>query len=80
MIGDGYATHEIANRLHLSMKTVASHREHIKQKLDLKRGEELVRLAIHWQRHRDDGSAQPVNPPPPDPIRKVARPSRRRRA
>jgi DNA-binding NarL/FixJ family response regulator len=57
LIGDGYATHEIAERLHLSMKTVASHREHIKQKLNLKKGEELVRFAIHWQRHRDSGTS-----------------------
>jgi DNA-binding NarL/FixJ family response regulator len=58
MIGEGYATHEIAERLHLSMKTVASHREHIKQKLNLKAGEELVRYAIHWQRHRGSGSGE----------------------
>ena len=35
MIGDGYATHEIADRLHLSVKTVASHRENIKKKLKI---------------------------------------------
>ena len=38
LIGDGYATHEIADRLHLSMKTVASHRENIKRKLQLTTG------------------------------------------
>jgi DNA-binding NarL/FixJ family response regulator len=56
LIGDGYATHEIADRLHLSMKTVASHRENIKKKLNLKTIEELSRFAIHWQRHRENGS------------------------
>ena len=61
MIGDGYATHEIAEQLHLSRKTVASHREHIKQKLDLKSGEELMRFAIHWQRHRDFKPAGPAD-------------------
>ena len=55
LIGDGYATHEIARRLHLSTKTVASHREHIKLKLNLKTGEELARFAIHWQRYRQSG-------------------------
>jgi DNA-binding NarL/FixJ family response regulator len=55
LIGDGYATHEIARRLHLSTKTVASHREHIKLKLNLKTGEELARFAIHWQRYRESG-------------------------
>jgi len=57
LIGDGYATHEIADRLHLSMKTVASHRENIKKKLNLTAGEELVRFAIHWQRYRGAGDA-----------------------
>lgn len=51
LIGDGFATHEIADRLHLSMKTVATHRENIKRKLDLKAAEELTRFAIHWQRY-----------------------------
>ena len=55
LIGDGYATHEIARRLHLSTKTVASHREHIKLKLNLRTGEELARFAIHWQRYRESG-------------------------
>jgi len=64
LIGEGYATHEIADRLHLSMKTVASHREHIKGKLNLKAGEELVRFAIHWQRHADEKS-RPVPPSAP---------------
>lgn len=54
LIGEGFATHEIADRLHLSMKTVASHREHIKGKLNMKSGEELIRFAIHWQRHADE--------------------------
>ena len=52
LIGDGYATPEIANRLHLSMKTVASHRENIKRKVGLHTGEELARFAIHWLRYR----------------------------
>jgi DNA-binding NarL/FixJ family response regulator len=52
LIGDGYATQEIARRLHLSSKTVASHREHIKEKLNLRTSEELARFAIHWLRYR----------------------------
>jgi DNA-binding NarL/FixJ family response regulator len=53
LIGDGYSTHEIADRLHLSMKTVASHRENIKRKLNLNTSEELARFAIHWLRYRN---------------------------
>jgi DNA-binding NarL/FixJ family response regulator len=52
LIGDGYATQEIARRLRLSSKTVASHREHIKEKLNLRTSEELARFAIHWLRYR----------------------------
>jgi DNA-binding NarL/FixJ family response regulator len=48
LIGHGQGTRQIAQRLHLSVKTIESHREHIKQKLTLKSGAELVRRAIHW--------------------------------
>lgn len=73
-IGDGFATHEIADRLHLSMKTVATHRENIKRKLNLKTAEELTRFAIHWQRHgyEDVGSTSRAGrkAPPPKARRK----------
>jgi DNA-binding NarL/FixJ family response regulator len=63
LIGDGYATHEIADHLHLSIKTIATHRENIKRKLKLKTSEELGRSAIHWQRYRhfsgNDALAEP---------------------
>jgi DNA-binding NarL/FixJ family response regulator len=78
LIGDGYATHEIADRLHLSVKTVASHRENIKKKLNVKTIEELSRFAIHWQRHRDSGSTKPEEalitaPKMPGPSRSPAK-------
>ena len=64
LIGDGYATHEIADHLHLSIKTIATHRENIKRKLKLKTSEELGRSAIHWQRYRhftgNDALAEPL--------------------
>ncbi len=37
---------EIAEKLFLSTKTVEAHREHIKQKLNLKSSAELLRYAI----------------------------------
>jgi DNA-binding NarL/FixJ family response regulator len=58
-MGEGFGTREIAKRLHLSVKTVASHREHIKQKLNLQTGEELIRFAIHWGRY-DNENAGPT--------------------
>ncbi len=48
MIGRGLPSREIASRLHLSIKTVESHREHIKTKLGLKSAPELVNYAYNW--------------------------------
>lgn len=48
LIGQGVPTREIAERLHLSVKTVEVHRAHIKQKLKLNSASELVRQAIRW--------------------------------
>ena len=71
LIGDGYATQEIARRLHLSTKTVASHREHIKEKLNLRTSEELARFAIHWLRYRTAGVETAV--PPHETVEKPAK-------
>jgi DNA-binding NarL/FixJ family response regulator len=46
MIGQGMGTRQIAEQLHLSVKTVESHRSHIKEKLNLKDANELVHTAI----------------------------------
>lgn len=48
LIGQGLATSKIAERLHLSVKTVETHREKIKRKLQLSSGGELVRHAVQW--------------------------------
>ena len=48
LIGLGFGTNEIAQKLNLSMKTIGCYRERIKKKLCLKSGNELVRNAIHW--------------------------------
>jgi len=48
MIGQGLGTRAIAERLHLSVKTVESHREHTKAKLGLESGHELTLCAIRW--------------------------------
>jgi DNA-binding NarL/FixJ family response regulator len=48
MIGRGLGTREIANKLYLSIKTVEAHREHIKEKLKLKSGTELMRMAVQY--------------------------------
>jgi DNA-binding NarL/FixJ family response regulator len=48
LIGRGQTTRQIANALHLSVKTVESHRENIKTKLNLANSAELVRQAVQW--------------------------------
>jgi DNA-binding NarL/FixJ family response regulator len=48
LIGQGLGSRQIAERLDVSMKTVETHREHIKQKLRLDSTAELVQRAIHW--------------------------------
>ncbi len=48
MIGSGKGTRQIANELHLSIKTVETYRAHIKEKLNLNDSMELVHLAVQW--------------------------------
>jgi DNA-binding NarL/FixJ family response regulator len=48
MIGRGVEPREIAEQLHLSVKTVEVHRANIKQKLELKNVPELIRFAVRW--------------------------------
>jgi DNA-binding NarL/FixJ family response regulator len=48
LIGQGKSTKEIADLLHLSGKTVAVHRGHIKEKLQVSSTAELIRYAMHW--------------------------------
>ncbi|MDD4892060.1 MAG: response regulator transcription factor, partial [Phycisphaerae bacterium] len=45
LIGQGIQTREIAERLHLSVKTVDAHRENIKGKLKLRNATELLKTA-----------------------------------
>ena len=48
MIGEGFNTREMAERLHLSVKTIETYRAHIKEKLALQDASELLRSAIQW--------------------------------
>jgi DNA-binding NarL/FixJ family response regulator len=50
LVGEGQNTHQIADALHLSVKTIESHRLHIKAKLGLKSAGEMVRFAMDWRR------------------------------
>jgi DNA-binding NarL/FixJ family response regulator len=48
LIGNGYGTRDIAAMLNLSVKTIDSYREHLKEKLAFTKGGDLVRYAIQW--------------------------------
>lgn len=48
LTGRGYGTREIAERLHLSVKTVESYRARIKNKLNLSSAAELMQHAVQW--------------------------------
>jgi len=48
LIGQGQGTRQIAQHLHLSIKTVEVHRSNIKKKLQLNSGAEVIRYAIRW--------------------------------
>ncbi|MCE5328042.1 MAG: response regulator transcription factor [Planctomycetaceae bacterium] len=53
LIGNGLPTREIAQRLHISSKTVDSHRENIKDKLKCASASRLLRQAIHWVQYQE---------------------------
>jgi DNA-binding NarL/FixJ family response regulator len=52
LIGKGNEMRDIAKLLHLSPKTVETHRAHIKDKLDLKNSREVARFALQWLQSR----------------------------
>lgn len=48
LLGKGMTTRQVAEYLHLSIKTIESHRAKIKEKMNLKNSMELLQHAIHW--------------------------------
>jgi DNA-binding NarL/FixJ family response regulator len=47
-LGQGLTLHEIGARLHISAKTVETHRVHIREKLALRTNPELTKYAVRW--------------------------------
>ena len=52
LLGEGLSARAIADRLHLSTKTVDVHRANIKMKLAIKTTSELISYAARWIEHR----------------------------
>ena len=56
LLGKGLSTRAIAEQLHLSVKTIESHRAHIKEKLSLENATELMHHAIQWVQSENLGT------------------------
>jgi len=72
LIGTGLGSRAIAQKLHLSVTTIASHREHLKAKLGLPGAAALVSYAFNWvQGERSDLKPERLRSPdiPPSPTR-----------
>ena len=54
LIGKGFGTRQIAERLYLSVKTIETYRAHIKEKLNLEDSAALLLYAIQWINSRND--------------------------
>lgn len=55
LIGEGHGTRQIAEKLHLSVKTIETYRAHIKEKLNLADSAELLQHAIQWVKSQNAG-------------------------
>ena len=55
-LGEGASTREVAESMHISIKTVETHRAKIMRKLDLDHAAQLVQRAISWVRSSRRGS------------------------
>jgi len=66
MIGKGMSTRETAQSLNLSIKTIESHRQRIKRKLNLATGTQLVQYAVNWFTGREAGGVAGVSEGSPE--------------
>ena len=56
LIGQGLDTKEMAEKLHLSTKTIEVHRANVKAKLKLTSMAELIRYAVRWAESQNTGA------------------------
>lgn len=52
LLGLGFGTRQIAEKLNRSIKTIEAHRASLKEKLQLHSGGDLLRYAVHWLEDR----------------------------
>ena len=75
LLSEGHSTAEIAERLHVSAKTVATHREHVLHKLDVRGIAELTRYALREGLSSIDAPCGPVRGRPARGASVKARPA-----
>ena len=64
LFGEGWSTEEVAQKLHISPKTVDVHRGKVKEKLGLATTPKFLRLAIRWVQAQERPPAAPPAAPP----------------
>lgn len=76
LIGSGVPTREIASRLRVSIKTVETHRSHIKAKLNLPTAAQLMQFCVRWVDQGDPAMAATATAaaPMPEPIAMMSMP------
>jgi DNA-binding NarL/FixJ family response regulator len=47
-LGQGFTSRQIGEQLHMSVKTVETHRRHLREKLKLTTGPALIQFAVRW--------------------------------
>ena len=55
LLGKGENTRSVASQLNLSVKTIETHRAHVKEKLGFKDSSEMIRFAVEWVAQREMG-------------------------
>ena len=53
LIGKGMGRSDMANKLNVSVKTIGSYREKIKEKMGIKTAPELIKQAVEWVKNED---------------------------
>lgn len=64
LLGAGVNTRDMAAKLHLSIKTIETHRENIKRKLKLSSAAELIRYSVNWVERQTIGMNHQSEPAP----------------
>jgi DNA-binding NarL/FixJ family response regulator len=78
LIGGGLPTREIAAKLHISVKTVETHRSHIKRKRELQNATQLVQFCVRWvEKKAASATAAPPEPVSVEPEPPPAKPRNR---